>query len=62
MGDNLDKDLPSEGMKATVNRKCHVSFFRLNGGDSLDYASFIYFIFCIGLEVGVGVGVGAGAD
>ena len=25
--DNWDKDLPSEGMKAKVNRKCHLSFF-----------------------------------
>ena len=27
MSDNWDKDLPSEGMKAKVNRKCHLSFF-----------------------------------
>ena len=27
MSDNWDKDHPSEGMKAKVNRKCHVSFF-----------------------------------
>ena len=27
MSDNRDKDLPSEGMKAKVNRKCQVSFF-----------------------------------
>ena len=27
MRDNWDEDLPSEGMKAKVNRKCHVSFF-----------------------------------
>ena len=27
MSDNWDKDLPSEGRKAKVNRKCHVSFF-----------------------------------
>ena len=27
MSDNWDKDLPFEGMKAKVNRKCHVSFF-----------------------------------
>ena len=35
--DNWDKDLSSEGMKAEVNRRCYISFFRLNGGDSLDY-------------------------
>ena len=27
MSENWDKNLPSEGMKAKVNRKCHVSFF-----------------------------------
>ena len=27
MSNNWDKDLPFEGMKAKVNRKCHVSFF-----------------------------------
>ena len=27
MSDNWNKDLPSEGMKAKVNRKCRVSFF-----------------------------------
>ena len=27
MSDNWDKDLPSEGMKAKDNRKCHASFF-----------------------------------
>ena len=27
MSDNWDKDLPLEGMKAKVNRKCSVSFF-----------------------------------
>ena len=41
-------------MKAEVNRKCYISFFRLNGGDSLDYLSFIYFIFRIGPGAGVG--------
>ena len=29
MSENWDKDLPSEGMKAKVNRKCHVSFVSL---------------------------------
>ena len=35
-------------------------FFRLDGGDSLDYQSVIYFIFRVepGVEVGVGAGVG----
>ena len=32
-------------------------FFRLDGGDSLDFQSVIYFIFNIGPGVGVGVGV-----
>ena len=27
MSDNWDKDLPSEGVKAKVNRKCYVPFF-----------------------------------
>ena len=49
-------------MKAKVNRKCHVSFFRLGGGDSLDYSSVIYFIFRIEPGVGVGVGVVVGVD
>ena len=65
MSDNWDKDLPSEAMKAKVNRIYHVSFFRLDGGDSLDYLSVIYFIFRIGPGVGAGVdqepGVGVGA-
>ena len=42
MSDNWDKDIPSEGMKVKVNRKCHVYFFRVDGGDSLDYISVIY--------------------
>ena len=49
-------------MEAKVNRKCHVSFFRLDGGDSLDYLSVIYVIFRIGPGVGVGVGAGVGVD
>ena len=32
-------------------------FFRLDGGDSLDFHGVIYFIFNIGPGVGVGVGV-----
>ena len=64
---NWDKDLPSEGMKAKlIAKKCHVSFFRLRGGDLLEYLRAIYSIFQIGPGVGVGfdqkpgVGVGAG--
>ena len=29
MSDKWDKDLPSEGMRAKVNRRCHVSFVSL---------------------------------
>ena len=47
-------------MEAEVTRKCHVSFFRLDGGHSLDYLSVIYVVFRIRPGVGVGVGVGAG--
>ena len=65
VSDNWDEDIPSEGMKAKINRKCHVSlFFLLGRGDSLDYQSVLYFIFRIGPGVGVDhesrVGVGAG--
>ena len=70
MSDNWDEDIPSEGMKAKMKRKCHVSFlfffsfFLLGRGDSLDYQSVLYFIFRIGPGVGVDhesrVGVGAG--
>ena len=48
MRDNWDKDLPSRGIKDKVNWKWHVSFFRWDGGESLDYLSVIYFIFRIG--------------
>ena len=61
MKDNWDIDLPSKGMKAKTNRKCHVSFSRLDGGDSLDYKSVNRF-FLIGLGVGVGDRVGLGVD
>ena len=37
MSYNWDKDIPSEGMKSKVNRKYHVSFFRLDCEDSFDY-------------------------
>ena len=57
MRENWDKDLPSEEMNAKIKRKCHVPFSRLDGGDSLDYCSVIYFIFLIGPGVGVVVGV-----
>ena len=57
MSDNWEKDLPPEGLKDKVNRKCPVSFFRLDGGDLLDNLSIIYFIFRIEPGVGVGVGV-----
>ena len=33
-------------------------FFRLDGGDSLDYLGVISFTLCIGPGVGVGAGVG----
>ena len=62
MSDNWNKDLPAKGMKAKVNRKCHVYFFRWDGGDSPDYLSVIYFIFRVGPGVGVGVGAGVGVD
>ena len=55
MGDNWDEDLPSEGMKAKIYRKCHVSFSRLDCGNSLDCNSVIHLIFRIGLGVGIGV-------
>ena len=57
MRDNWDKDLPSEGMKARVNRKCHISFFPPGGGDPLDYLSVTHVIFRIGPGPGPGVGV-----
>ena len=44
-------------MNAKTNSKCHVSFSRLDGGDSLDYKGVNHFIFRIGPGVGVGVGV-----
>ena len=37
-------------------------FFRLEGGDSLNYLSVICVIFHIGSGVGVGIGVGVGVD
>ena len=61
MSDIWGKDLPSEGIKAKVNRKCHVSFFRLDGPAALDYLSVIYFIFRIGPGPGVGVHQESGA-
>ena len=57
MSDNGDKDLPSEGSKEKVNRKCHVSFFRLSSGDLLDCLSAICFIFVVGPGGGARVGV-----
>ena len=53
-----DKGLPSEGMEAKANSKCHVSFFRLDGGDSPEYLSVIHVTFRIGSGVVVGAGVG----
>ena len=49
-------------MEAKVIRKYYVSFFRLDGGDSLNYLSVIYDTFRIGPGVGVGVGTGVGVD
>ena len=49
-------------MKGEINRKCHISFSRLDGGNSLDYYSVIHFIFHIEPGVGVGVGAGVGVD
>ena len=57
ISDNWDDDIPSEGMKAKIKRKYHVSFFLLGRLDSLDYQSVLYFIFRIGPGVGDGVGV-----
>ena len=42
-------------MKTKGNRRCHVSFFRLDCREWLDYLSVIYFIFRIGHGVGAGV-------
>ena len=61
MRDKWDKDLPPEGMKANINRRCHISFSRLDCGNSLDYYRVIHFILRTGPGVRVGVGVGAGA-
>ena len=61
MRDHWDKDLPSEGMKPKINSKCHVSFSRLDCGNSLDYYSVIHFIFRIGTGVGVDQGPGVAA-
>ena len=54
MSDNWDKDLPSEGMKAKVNRKCHVSFV------SLGRRRLARLLKCY--RIGPGVGVGVGVD
>ena len=45
-----------------MNRKCHVSFSRLDCGNSLDYYNVVHFIFRTIPGVGVGVGVRAGVD
>ena len=47
MRDNWNKDLPSERMKVKINRKCHVSFSRLDGGDSPDYLSVIVILYFV---------------
>ena len=55
MSDNWDKGLPSKGMKAKVNRKCHVSFFALTAETRSNIAVSFYLIFRIGPGIGVGV-------
>ena len=62
MRDNWKKDLPSEGMKAKINRKYHVFLSRLDCGNSLDYYSVIRFIFPIRPGVGVGAGASVGVN
>ena len=46
MRDNWNKDPLYKGMKAKMNRKCHVSFSHSEGGDSFDYLELVilYFI------------------
>ena len=56
MGDNWDKDLPSEGMGAKVNWKCHVSFV------SLGRRRLARQLKCYRIGPGVGVGAGVGVD
>ena len=60
MSDNWDEDIPSEGMKAKINRKCHVSFlsffFCLDGEARLTI-KVLFILFRIGPGVRVGVGV-----
>ena len=56
MSDNWDEDILSEGMKAKINRKCHVFFFCLDGEARLTI-KVLLILFRIGPGVGFGVGV-----
>ena len=61
MRDNWDKDLPSEGLKAKVDRKVCVFFFAWTA-ETRSTFKVVLFIFRIGPGVGVGVGAGVGVD